>query len=42
MFPDRFDAEGQFEVPKTFIFAETDSHAEDIIEIVREGVQRRQ
>ena len=36
MFPDRFDAEGQFEVPKTLIFAKTDSHAEDIIEIVRE------
>jgi type I restriction enzyme R subunit len=28
--------EGQFEVPKTLIFAKTDSHAEDIIEIVRE------
>lgn len=36
MFPDRSDAEGKFEVPKTLIFAKTDSHAEDIIEIVRE------
>ncbi len=42
MFPDRFSSpvggglEGVFEVPKTLIFAKTDSHAEDIIEIVRE------
>ena len=36
MFPDRFDAHGNFEVPKLLIFAKTDSHAEDIIEIVRE------
>lgn len=36
MFPDRFDKDGKFEVPKTLIFAKTDSHAEDIIEIVRE------
>lgn len=36
MFPDRVDANGNFEVPKTLIFAKTDSHAEDIIEIVRE------
>ena len=42
MFPDRISsAEGTsggaaFEVPKTLIFAKTDSHAEDIIEIVRE------
>ena len=36
MFPDRLDASGLFEVPKTLIFAKTDSHAEDIIEIVRE------
>lgn len=36
MFPDRIDADGTFEVPKTLIFAKTDSHAEDIIEIVRE------
>lgn len=36
MFPDRRDAQGEFEIPKTLIFAKTDSHAEDIIEIVRE------
>lgn len=36
MFPDRYDNEGKFEVPKTLIFAKTDSHAEDIIDIVRE------
>ncbi len=36
MFPDRFEGNGQFEVPKTLIFAKTDSHADDIIRIVRE------
>jgi len=36
MFPDRTDAKGEFEVPKTLIFAKTDSHADDIIQIVRE------
>lgn len=36
MFPDRFDKDGQFEVPKMLIFAKSDSHAEDIIDIVRE------
>jgi type I restriction enzyme R subunit len=36
MFSDRFDKDGKFEVPKTLIFAKTDSYAEDIIEIVRE------
>lgn len=36
MFPDRIDKDGKFEVPKMLIFAKTDSHAEDIIEIVRE------
>jgi type I restriction enzyme R subunit len=36
MFPDRFDEYGVFEVPKTLIFAKTDSHADDIIQIVRE------
>jgi type I restriction enzyme R subunit len=36
MFPDRLDKDGKFEVPKTLIFAKTDSHATDIIEIVRE------
>ena len=36
MFPDRVDENGEFEVPKTLIFAKTDSHADDIIQIVRE------
>ena len=36
MFPDRFDDRGEFEVPKILIFAKTDSHADDIIQIVRE------
>ena len=36
MFPDRKDAKGVFEVPKLLIFAKTDSHAEDIIDIVRD------
>ncbi len=43
MFPDRFApplvgevGRGSFEVPKTLIFAKTDSHADDIIQIVRE------
>lgn len=36
MFADRFDEQGVFEIPKTLIFAKTDSHADDIIQIVRE------
>ncbi len=36
MFPDRFDENGEFEIPKTLVFAKTDSHADDIIQIVRE------
>ena len=36
MFPDRKNEKGEFEVPKTLIFAKTDSHADDIIQIVRE------
>jgi len=36
IFPDRRDENGNFEVPKTLIFAKTDSHADDIIQIVRE------
>ncbi|MDI6802974.1 MAG: type I restriction-modification enzyme R subunit C-terminal domain-containing protein [Bacteroidota bacterium] len=36
IFPERFDADGKFEVPKTLIFAKSDSHADDIIQIVRE------
>lgn len=36
IFDQRFDINGVFEVPKTLIFAKTDSHANDIIDIVRE------
>ncbi|SMP65254.1 type I restriction enzyme, R subunit [Desulfonatronum zhilinae] len=36
MFPDRYDEQGVFEVPKTLVFAKTDSHADDIIQIIRE------
>lgn len=41
MFPDRIDPNGSFEVPKMLIFAKTDSHAEDIIDIVREEFDER-
>jgi type I restriction enzyme R subunit len=36
IFPDRVDEDGKFEVPKMLIFAKSDSHADDIINIVRE------
>lgn len=36
IFKDRYDQNGVFEVPKTLIFAKTDSHANDIIDIVRQ------
>ena len=36
IFPDRIDSDGNHEIPKTLIFAKTDSHADDIINIVRE------
>jgi len=36
IFPDRFNDKKEFEVPKTLIFAKTDSHADDIITIIRE------
>ncbi len=36
IFKERYDANGNFEVPKTLIFAKTDSHANDIIDIVRQ------
>lgn len=36
IFPGRTAPDGTFEVPKTLIFAKTDSHADDIIQIVRE------
>ena len=34
--PSGVEVKGEFEVPKTLIFAKTDSHANDIIDIVRE------
>jgi len=36
IFPYRISGDGSFEVPKMLVFAKTDSHAEDIIEIIRE------
>lgn len=36
IFPNRFDQNGEYEVPKTLVFAKTDSHADDIIKIIRE------
>ncbi|MCF8278267.1 MAG: DEAD/DEAH box helicase family protein [Flavobacteriales bacterium] len=36
IYPERIDSNGEYEVPKTLIFAKTDSHADDIIKIVRE------
>lgn len=36
IYPNRFTEDGEYEVPKTLIFAKTDSHADDIIKIVRE------
>jgi len=36
IFPKRFDENGDYEVPKTLVFAKTDSHADDIIKIIRE------
>lgn len=36
IYPNRLDENGEYEVPKTLIFAKTDSHADDIIKIVRE------
>jgi type I restriction enzyme R subunit len=36
IFPKRVDEKGEYEVPKTLVFAKTDSHADDIIKIIRE------
>lgn len=36
IFPKRVDKHGDYEVPKTLVFAKTDSHADDIIKIIRE------
>lgn len=36
IFPKRWDEKGEYEVPKTLVFAKTDSHADDIIQVIRE------
>ena len=36
IYPNRVDKDGEYEVPKTLVFAKTDSHADDIIKIIRE------
>ena len=36
IFPDRINADGEYEVPKTLVFAKTDSHADDVIEVIKE------
>jgi len=36
IYPNRIDNKGEYEVPKTLVFAKTDSHADDIIKIIRE------
>lgn len=36
IFPTRINEKGEYEVPKTLVFAKTDSHADDIIKIIRE------
>jgi len=36
IYPKRVDKNGEYEVPKTLVFAKTDSHADDIIKIIRE------
>jgi len=36
IFPNRKDENGEYEIPKTLVFAKTDSHADDIIKIIRE------
>lgn len=36
IYPNRVDENGEYEVPKTLVFAKTDSHADDIIKIIRE------
>jgi|TARA_R110002012_G_scaffold321121_3_gene547645 type I restriction enzyme R subunit len=36
IYPNRIDSNGEYEVPKTLVFAKTDSHADDIIKIIRE------
>jgi len=36
IYPMRLDENDEYEVPKTLVFAKTDSHADDIIKIIRE------
>lgn len=36
IYPNRVSSDGSYEVPKTLVFAKTDSHADDIIKIIRE------
>lgn len=36
IYPNRINEKGDYEVPKTLVFAKTDSHADDIIQIIRE------
>lgn len=36
IYPNRIDENSEYEVPKTLVFAKTDSHADDIIKIIRE------
>ena len=36
IYPKRFNNNGDYEVPKTLVFAKSDSHADDIIQIIRE------
>jgi type I restriction enzyme R subunit len=38
IYPNRLDDSGEYEVPKTLVFAKTDSHADDLIKIIREEV----
>jgi type I restriction enzyme R subunit len=41
IFPNRKQSNDQIEVPKTLVFAKTDSHADDIISIIREEFGER-
>lgn len=36
IYPNRINKDGEYEVPKTLVFAKTDSHADDIIKIILE------
>ena len=41
IFPDRFDENGEFEVPKDMVFAKTNSHADDIIKLFVKNWRRQ-